>query len=105
MNKYASDPVRMSLVEGGEARELIYNQDLFANPCRASGRRAPRGRGFAGFRIMAEDRKTDWFAAMGASYFRSSGPYNQYGLSARGIAIDTAMSKHEEFPRFTRLLA
>lgn len=101
MNKYASDPVRISLVEGGEARELIYNQDLFEIPKGhpAEGLRA--GAGFAGFRIMAEDQKTDWFAAMGASYFRSSGPYNQYGLSARGIAIDTAMSKHEEFPRFT----
>ena len=37
---------------------------------------------------------------MGASYFRTSGPYDQYGLSARGVAIDTAMPKPEQFPRF-----
>jgi glucans biosynthesis protein len=39
---------------------------------------------------------------MGASYFRTSGPFNQYGLSARGIAIDTAMPRPEEFPRFSQ---
>jgi glucans biosynthesis protein len=38
---------------------------------------------------------------LGASYFRASGPYNQYGLSARALAIDTAMQHAEEFPRFT----
>src|SRR6185312_14095878 len=35
-----------------------------------------------------------------ASYFRTSGEDNQYGASARGIAINTAMPEPEEFPRF-----
>src|SRR3546814_7951018 len=43
----------------------------------------------------------DWLAFQGASYFRSAGPLHQYGLSARGIAIDTGLSKTEEFPEFT----
>ena len=105
LNKYAHDPVRISLVEGGQARELIYNQDLFEIPAGHPAEGLRSGAGFAGFRIMADDLKTDWFAAIGASYFRSSGPYNQYGLSARGLAINTAMSKPEEFPRFASLLA
>ncbi|HET6389128.1 glucan biosynthesis protein [Hyphomicrobium sp.] len=100
LNKYAHDPVRISLVEGGQARELIYNHDLFEIPAGHPAEDLRTGAGFAGFRIMAEDLKTDWFAAIGASYFRSSAPYNQYGLSARGLAINTATSKPEEFPRF-----
>lgn len=101
LSHYATNPVRISLVQGGQARELIYNQDLFEIPAGHPAEGLRVGAGFAGFRIMAEDLKTDWFAAMGASYFRTSGPYNQYGLSARGIAIDTATSKPEQFPRFT----
>ena len=45
--------------------------------------------------------KTDWLAFLGAAYFRSSGQLDQYGLSTRGIAIDTGLPTPEEFPRFT----
>lgn len=36
----------------------------------------------------------------GASYFRVVGPNQVYGLSARGLAIDTALASGEEFPMF-----
>lgn len=101
LGKYATEPVRIHVVEEGFAREVIYNPSLFDIPDGHAARGLQAGAGFAGFRIMAPDLKTDWFAALGASYFRSSGPYNQYGLSARGIAIDTAMPHPEEFPRFS----
>src|SRR5437660_597677 len=42
----------------------------------------------------------DWLAFLGASYFRARGDLNQYGASARGIAIDTASERPEEFPDF-----
>jgi glucans biosynthesis protein len=38
---------------------------------------------------------------LGASYFRVVGKDQVYGLSARGMAIDTALPSGEEFPRFT----
>ncbi|MEA3268753.1 MAG: glucan biosynthesis protein G, partial [Pseudomonadota bacterium] len=38
---------------------------------------------------------------LGASYFRGIGKGQVYGLSARGLAIDTALNSGEEFPRFT----
>ena len=38
---------------------------------------------------------------LGASYFRVVGKDQIYGLSARGMAIDTALPSGEEFPRFT----
>ena len=101
LGKYATEPVHIHVVDEGQAREVIYNPGLFDSPDGHAARGLQAGAGFAGFRIMAPDLKTDWFAALGASYFRSSGPYNQYGLSARGIAIDTAMPNPEEFPRFS----
>ena len=101
LGKFATEPVHLHVVEDGAAREVLYSPALFSIPPGHPAMSLPAGTGFAGFRIMAPDLKTDWFAAMGASYFRSSGPYNQYGLSARGIAIDTAMPFPEEFPRFS----
>lgn len=101
LGKYAQEAVRMHVVEDGKAREIIYTPRLFDIPADHPAQKLEAGAGFAGFRVMAPDLKTDWFAAMGASYFRTSGPYNQYGLSARGIAIDTAMPTPEEFPRFS----
>lgn len=40
-------------------------------------------------------------SVLGASYFRIVGKGQVYGLSARGLAIDTALPSGEEFPRFT----
>ena len=39
---------------------------------------------------------------LGASYFRALGRDSRYGLSARGLALNTAGPQPEEFPRFTR---
>jgi glucans biosynthesis protein len=38
---------------------------------------------------------------VGASYFRALGRNSAYGLSARGLAVNTATSQGEEFPRFS----
>ncbi|WP_245514988.1 glucan biosynthesis protein [Jiella endophytica] len=61
--------------------------------------------GVAGFRIHAPLQRPDYFdelvTFLGASYFRALGTGTRYGLSARGLAINTATSETEEFPRFT----
>ncbi len=101
LGQYFREPVRIHLVDAGTSREVLYSAGLFDTPPDHPARQLPDGLGFAGFRIMAHDLKTDWLAFLGASYFRTSGPFNQYGLSARGLAIDTAMPGPEEFPRFT----
>ncbi|MCF8481959.1 MAG: glucan biosynthesis protein [Rhodospirillum sp.] len=63
--------------------------------------------GFAGLRIRAalNDPKVldDLIVFQGASYFRALGAGSRYGASARGIAVDTALAKGEEFPSFTLL--
>lgn len=60
--------------------------------------------GFAGFRIHAPINKPDYYdevcVFLGASYFRAVAKGQTYGLSARGLAIDTGESKGEEFPVF-----
>ena len=61
--------------------------------------------GFAGFRLHnhlnSADYKDELVVFQGASYFRALGQGQQYGLSARGLAIDTVGGSGEEFPRFT----
>jgi glucans biosynthesis protein len=102
LGRYAPTPVRIYAVDGGVARELVYAKDLFDIPAGNPAERLPDDLGFAGFRVLdPRSVATDWIAYQGASYFRSADPFNQYGLSARGLAIDTATTGPEEFPAFT----
>lgn len=66
----------------------------------------PAELGFAGFRLMhpfggrgEPFQEIGSFA--GASYFRFLPAGAAYGLSARGLALDTAADRPEEFPRFS----
>lgn len=86
-------PVEIALVANGQARRLVDTRGLFATDQKAEA---------AGFRVMHADGHGDWLAFLGASYFRAAGDRDQFGLSARGIAVDTGtMPGAEEFPEFT----
>jgi glucans biosynthesis protein len=93
--------VAMHVVADGQAREVLYSPGLFDMPANSPLRALGPEVGFGGFKVMNADHVTDWLAFLGASYFRSADPFNQYGLSARGLAIDTATPGPEEFPIFT----
>src|SRR5690606_13996867 len=102
LGRFSKAPVRLYEVAAGSAREILYEPDYFTFGDTGLDEELPGDLGFAGFRVMdGRDAKTDWLAYQGASYFRTSGALDQYGLSARGLAIDTAMPWPEEFPRFT----
>ena len=102
LNKYVERPVRIHAVSGGEAREVLYSPEMFAYGDTGLAAKLPEDLGFAGFRLMTGHKAaSDWLAFQGASYFRTSGDEDQYGASARGIAINSGMSISEEFPRFT----
>src|SRR5690606_10524437 len=64
-----------------------------------------RNMGFAGFRVHyplnSAKSKDEVMVFQGASYLRSVGKQQSYGISARGLAVDTALNSGEEFPRFT----
>ena len=101
--------VGMHVVEGGQSREIIYEQAYFDMPANSPARGLPQGAGFAGLRVQESRdgpldwRRNDWVAFLGASYFRAIGELRQYGLSARGVALDVAVADHpEEFPDFTQ---
>ncbi len=101
LDKYNPLPVRINLVEGRNARQVLYSPDDFDYGSTDLKGKLPADLGFSGFRVMNGQKvETDWLAFQGASYFRSAGQENQYGASARGIAVDTALSSKEEFPRF-----
>ena len=82
-------------------KQEFFNYDGKAAPLAGI---APKDIGFAGFRLhypLNNNQYKDEFAVFqGASYFRIVGPGQAYGLSARGLAIDTAEPKGEEFPVF-----
>lgn len=99
---YFRDAVTMHVVENGQAREVIYSPDYFDMPADSPARAIEKEAGFAGFRIMRPDLKSDWISFLGAAYFRTDGADRQYGLSARGVAINTGMAQPEEFPRFSQ---
>jgi periplasmic glucans biosynthesis protein len=101
LGRYAPTAVAISVVSGGEARPLTYSPALFDAPASSPLKALGKAGGFAGFKAMNADAKTDWIAYLGASYFRAADPFNQYGLSARGLAIDTVGAPREEFPNFT----
>jgi glucans biosynthesis protein len=103
LGRYARTPVAIHVVEQGQARAIAYSEALFDVLGGARRRSWPADLGFAGFRVMNPGASSDWIAYQGASYFRAATPFNQYGLSARGVAIDTATPRAEEFPAFTGL--
>ncbi|MCC9624338.1 glucan biosynthesis protein D [Thalassospira sp. MA62] len=105
LGMYFAKPVQMHLLEDGAARQVIYHPDYFDMPEDSIARNLSDNSGFAGFRlhenVERDDWKTqDWAAFLGASYFRAIGDEGQYGLSARGVAVNTATSIPEEFPDF-----
>lgn len=102
VHRFAPFPVSIAVVEGGRARNLLFSPDLFEVTPDRHGVRTHPPHGFAGFRMMNSGGKGDWLAFQGASYFRSAGALDQYGLSARGLAINTGIDGQEEFPSFTR---
>jgi len=101
LSRAATTPVTIAVVENGQARQISYSESLFTMPAGHIARKLGSSGGFAGFRAMNANGMGDWLAFLGASYFRSAGALNQYGLSARGIAVNTATAGLEEFPAFT----
>ena len=100
---FFKESVHMHEVSGGVAREIAYDTGMFDYGKSGVQKDAlPADLGFAGFRVNVHpDFERDMAAFLGASYFRAVGEELQYGLSARGLAVDCGLNRAEEFPRFT----
>ncbi len=101
---YYTETVPLHLVEKGRAEPIPFSTDLFSYGPLVDTSTLKGASGFAGFRLNYPLNRPDHFdelvVFLGASYFRGLGKDNVYGLSARGLAIDTALPTGEEFPAF-----
>jgi glucans biosynthesis protein len=91
-------------VRDGKAQSIPFRREDFTYGSLQLGP-LPESLGFAGLKIV---RGLNWADGevgvfLGASYFRFLGQGTTYGLSARGLALDTAVGggAQEEFPHFT----
>src|SRR3954467_7674081 len=100
---YYAPRVDVYVVANGQATKITYRPDYFS-----FGSTPPPSPevdlGFAGFRLHAPMNRPDYYdevcVFLGASYFRAVAKGELYGLSARGLAINTGEAKGEEFPQF-----
>lgn len=88
-------------------RSVDFDKHAFSYPSPAVAKKMPADAGFAGFKLTYPlndaDKQDELVSFLGASYFRALAADTRYGLSARGLAIDTGNTqKGEEFPNFTR---
>ena len=97
-------PVAVNEVTPRGVRAIAFDPQSFDYGASRLDPAAANGLGFAGVRVLYALNKTDTLdellSFLGASYFRALGAGQFYGLSARGLAIDTAQPSGEEFPRF-----
>ena len=101
---YYNRVVTVNVVDGDSVRPIHFSPDLFDYEKKEIASRVPQDLGFAGFRVHAPIKSKEYYdeviVFLGASYFRAVGGEQVFGLSARGLAIDTASPRGEEFPWF-----
>ncbi|MFM2480865.1 glucan biosynthesis protein G [Celerinatantimonas sp. YJH-8] len=98
-------PVRINeITPDGNVQPIRYQADYFNFNGTRHDASAVKDLGFAGFKILypvnTPEHLDEAASFLGASYFRIIGPGQIYGLSARGLAINTGESTPEEFPKF-----
>jgi glucans biosynthesis protein len=98
-------PVNINLVVAGMGRRVLFKSDLFDYGPEAGTIESKDENGYAGFRVRAPlnapDYMDEFLVFQGASYFRAVARDQLYGVTARGLAIQTARPEGEEFPVFT----
>jgi len=101
---YYNRVVAMNLVDAKGVHPVPFSPSHFDYGHNDFASKVPQNLGYAGFRIHAPIKKTDYYdeviVFLGASYFRAVGKDQVFGLSARALAIDTAEPSGEEFPYF-----
>lgn len=97
-------PVKVNEIVDGKIVPFIYTPSFFDyGKNKLNTDNLPQN-GYAGFRLHNQLNTKKYYdelvSFLGASYFRALGKNQKYGLSARGLAIDTAAQTGEEFPVF-----
>ncbi|WP_416362361.1 glucans biosynthesis protein MdoG [Nitrosomonas sp.] len=101
---YFDTPVEINEVTATSVHKIKYSSDYFNFGDVQHDKDTVKELGFAGFKVLypinSKNKNDEILSMLGASYFRVIGAGQVYGLSARGLAIDTALPSGEEFPRF-----
>jgi glucans biosynthesis protein len=102
--EYHVRSVRVNEVTPRGVRHVAYDSTDFDYGKNKLSPRTWGDLGFAGLRahhpLNTSEYKDEVVVFQGASYFRALGIGQRYGLSARGLAIDTVGGQGEEFPWF-----
>src|SRR5262249_18719996 len=97
LGRYFTRPLTLYAVVGGDVHPLRAAASMFEGGAPA---------GAAGVRLnhwvdKPRRQSEEIIAFLGASYYRMVADGLAYGLSARGLAVDTVGGGSEEFPAFT----
>jgi periplasmic glucans biosynthesis protein len=97
--------VTVSTIENGEAHDVVATPAMFEMESALPAQLAKVSLPLSGFRVRSRINSSkiwdEFLVFQGASYFRAVAKNLLYGLSARGLAINTAEPSGEEFPAFT----
>lgn len=97
-------PVTIHYVDREGTHPFPFSSEYFDYDTKGLKGQLPQDHGFAGLRIHyplnTKAYADELVAFLGASYFRALGKDLAYGLSARGLAVDTAEDTGEEFSLF-----
>lgn len=100
-------PVEVHLIDAGVARPFPYSTSLFEFGPPLTVPPPDSQSGFSGLRVHAPIHRPDamdpFLTFQGASYFRSIATGQAFGISARGLSVNTAQPSGEEFPFFRDL--
>lgn len=101
---FFKERIDVSIVTDGQAKALAYSPDMYQTDAIVPTVLPDEDIGFSGLRLHGHINRPDYLdeiaAFQGASYFRSLGKEQIYGLSARGLALNVGSSDGEEFPIF-----
>ncbi len=101
---FFKDEIDIAVVKDGQAHHLAYSPDYYQRGNIVPHPLPTEDIGFAGLRIHGEINRPGYFDEIavfqGASYFRSLGKGQIYGISARGLALKVGDPGGEEFPIF-----
>ena len=96
--------VDLHLIDGKTIKPLLLEPQLFDYGKNNIADKLPSDLGYAGFRLHYPIKNRRYFDEVitfaGASYFRAVSRDTLYGISARGLAVDTGLPSGEEFPIF-----
>ena len=97
-------PVIVHFVDQHGTHQFHFSSDLFEYANNGLKGYLPEDYGFGGFRVHyplnTPDYADELVVFLGASYFRALGKDMTYGISARGLGVNTTEDTGEEFPLF-----